>query len=48
MGTNKEIYAIKKRTITETSRLYTVRWFGQVQRMEGNIITNINLESTGR
>jgi hypothetical protein len=33
--TNKEIYAIlKKPTITETVRLYRLRWFGHVQRME--------------
>jgi hypothetical protein len=37
--TNKEIYAIfKKPTIIETIRLNILRWFGHVQRMEGNII----------
>jgi hypothetical protein len=34
---NKEIYAmVKKPTITETIRLNRLRWFGHVQRMEGN------------
>jgi hypothetical protein len=33
--TNKEIYAIdKKPTITKTIRLYRLRWFGHIQRME--------------
>ena len=37
--TNKEIYAsVKKPTITETIRLNSLRWFGHVQRMEGNRI----------
>jgi len=37
--TNKEIYArVKKPTITETIRSNRLRWFGHVQRMEGNII----------
>jgi hypothetical protein len=36
---NKEIYAIaKKPTITETIRLHRLCWFGNVQRMEENII----------
>ena len=35
--TNKEIYAsVKKPAITETIRLNRLRWFGHVQRMEGN------------
>jgi len=35
--TNKEIYAsVKKPTIIETMRLNRLRWFGHVQRMEGN------------
>ena len=38
--TNKEIYAIvKKPTITETIRLHTLCWFGHVQRMEENRIS---------
>jgi hypothetical protein len=37
--TNKEIYAIiKNPIITETVRLNRLRWFGHVQRMEGNRI----------
>jgi len=37
--TNKEIYAsVKKPAIIETVRLNTLRWFGHVQRMEGNRI----------
>jgi len=37
--TNKEIYAmVKKPTVTETIRLNRLRWFGRVQRMEGNRI----------
>ena len=37
--TNKEIYAgVKKPTITETISLNRLRWFGHVQRMEGNRI----------
>jgi hypothetical protein len=48
---NKEMYAIvKKLTITETIRLHRLRWFGHVQRMEGNRIPKtvlyMNLEST--
>ena len=35
--TNKEICAIvKKPTVTETISLNRLRWFGHVQRMEGN------------
>ena len=37
--TNKKIYAsVKKPTIRETVRLNRLRWFGHVQRMEGNRI----------
>jgi len=37
--TNKETYArVKKPTIIETIRLNRLRWFGHVQRMEGNRI----------
>jgi len=37
--TNKETYArVKKPTIIETIRLNGLRWFGHVQRMEGNRI----------
>ena len=37
--TNKEIHAcVKKPTIIETIRLNILRWFGHVQRMEGNRI----------
>jgi hypothetical protein len=48
--TNKEIYAVvKKPTITETIRLNRLRWFGHVQRMEGNRIPKkvsyMNLET---
>jgi hypothetical protein len=33
--TSKEIYAIAtKPTITETTRLYRINWFGHVQRLE--------------
>jgi len=33
--TTKKIYAsVKKPTVTETIRLNTLCWFGQVQRME--------------
>jgi hypothetical protein len=40
--TNKEICAIfKKPTISETIRLHRLCWFGDVQRMEGNIIVLI-------
>jgi hypothetical protein len=47
---NNEIYAIlKKPTITETIRLHRLRWFGHVQRMEGNRIPKrvlyMNLET---
>jgi len=39
---NKEIYAVvKKPTITETTRLNILRWFGHIQRMEENIIPQI-------
>jgi len=35
--TNKEIYAcVKKPTVIETVRLNRLRWFGHVQKMEGN------------
>jgi len=49
--TNKEIYAsIKKPTVIETIRLNRLRWFGHVQRMEGNRIPKrvlyMNLETT--
>jgi hypothetical protein len=38
--TDKEMYAVvKKPTIIETIRLNRLRWFGDVQRMEGNRIT---------
>jgi hypothetical protein len=37
--TNKEIYAsVKNPTIIETIRLNRLRWFGHVQRVEGNRI----------
>ena len=36
--TNKEIYAVVKKPITETVRLNRLRWFGHVQRMEENRI----------
>jgi hypothetical protein len=37
--TNKEIdTGVKKPTIVETIRLYRLRWFGHVERMEENII----------
>jgi len=37
--TNKEIYArVKNPTVIQTIRLCRLRWFGHVQRMEGNII----------
>ena len=33
--TNKEVYTNnKKPTITETTRLHRLRWFGNLQRME--------------
>jgi hypothetical protein len=49
--TNKEIYAIaKKPTITETIKLNTLHWFGNVQGLEENIIPkgvlHMNLETT--
>ena len=35
--TNKEIYAsVKEPTVIETIRLNRLRWFGHVQRVEGN------------
>jgi len=38
--TNKEIYAsVEKPTIIETIGLNRLRWFGHVQRMEGNRIS---------
>ena len=38
--TNKEIYAlVKNSTITEKIRLNRLRWFGHVQRMEENRIS---------
>jgi len=41
---------VKKPTITGTTRLNRLCWFGHVQRMEGNIIPKrvlyINLETT--
>jgi hypothetical protein len=37
--TNKEIYAsVKNPTIIKTIRLNRLRWFGHVQRIEGNRI----------
>jgi len=37
--TNKDIYArVKKPTVIETRKLNRLRWFGHVQRMEGNRI----------
>ena len=42
--TNKEIYAsVKKPTIIETIRLNRLRWFGHVQRMEGNRIPHMGI-----
>jgi hypothetical protein len=39
MLTNKEVHAmVEKPTIIETIRLNRLRWFGHVQRMEGNRI----------
>jgi hypothetical protein len=54
--TNNEIYAVlKKPAITEPIRLYRLRWFGHIQRMEENRIPKrvlyTNLETrrpTGR
>jgi hypothetical protein len=48
---NKEIYlAIKNPTIIETIRLNRLRWFGYVQKREGNGIPKralyMNLETT--
>jgi hypothetical protein len=48
---DKEIYAtVKKPTVTETTRLHRLCWFGHVQRVEGNRIPKrilyMNLEST--
>jgi len=41
---------LKKPTITETIRLHRLRWFGHVQRMEGNRIPKkvlyMNFEAT--
>jgi hypothetical protein len=43
--TNKEIYAsVKKPTIIETIRLNRLRWFGHVERMEGNRIVCVGLD----
>jgi len=36
--TNKGMYASVKPTLIETTRLNRLRWFGHVQRMEGNRI----------
>jgi hypothetical protein len=49
--TNKEIYtSVKKPTITETIRSNKLRWFGDIQRMEGNRIPKralyMNLRTT--
>jgi hypothetical protein len=49
--TTKEMYAVvKKPTIRETVRLNILRWFGHVQRMEENRISEkvlyLNLETT--
>jgi len=49
--TNEDIYAsVKKPTTIETIRLNTLLWFGHVQRMEENRVTNevlhMNLEAT--
>jgi hypothetical protein len=45
----KFMQLLKKPTITETIRLHKLRWFGHVQRMEGNRIPKqvlyMNLES---
>jgi len=42
--TDKEIYAIvQKPTIIETIRLNRLRWFGHVQRVEGNGIPKMVL-----
>jgi len=50
--TNKEIdTSVKKPTVIETVRLNRLRWFGHVQRMEGNRILKrvfyMNLGTTG-
>jgi hypothetical protein len=50
--TNKQIYAIvKKPTITKTTGLHRLRWFGHVQRNEENSIPKrvfyVNVELTG-
>ena len=45
--TNKEIYAsVKKPTVIDTISLNRLRWFGHVQRVEENIIFNMNLGTT--
>jgi len=45
--TNKEIYtSVKRPTIIETVSLNRLRWFGHVQRTEGNRIPNMNLGTT--
>jgi hypothetical protein len=50
--TGKKFFAIikKKKTITETTRLYRLCWFGHEQRVEGNRIPKrvlyMNLETT--
>jgi hypothetical protein len=45
VNTNKEIYAsVKNLTLIETIRLNRLRWFGHVQRMEGNRIVCVGLD----